>query len=173
MARVTVTGYTAERMLAIERSTVTGGRITGNNLVLTTRDGTAITAGSVLGPKGDRGEPGGVWDATNVLKGAVKLAGNIGGSADVPKVTGALEATVDATQATVTGSWTDTTTGATASQSFSFQQLLAVINRAALLSENAIIRKGRAKVLWSGSESEYLALPTAERNDPGFNAIVY
>lgn len=173
MARVTVTGYTAERMLAIERSTVTGGRVTGSNLILTTRDGTAITAGSVLGPKGDRGEAGGVWDATSALKGAVKLAGNLGGTADVPKVTGNLEATVDATQAKVTGAWTDTTTGVTAPQSFSFAQLLAIINRAALLSETAIVRKGRAKVLWSGSESEYLALPTTERNDPGFNAIVY
>lgn len=173
MARVTVTGYTAERMLAIEKSTVTGGRITGNNLVLTTRDGTAITAGSVLGPKGDRGEPGGVWDATDALKGAVKLAGNFGGSADSPKVTGSLEATVDATQAKVTGTWIDLATGNGSTQSFSFNQLLAIINRAAILSENAILRKGRAKVLWSGSESEYLALPTAERNDPGFNAIVY
>ena len=173
MARVTVTAYTAERMLAIERSTVTGGRITNDNLVLTTRDGTTITAGNVRGTKGDRGEPGGVWDATDVLKGAVKLAGNFGGTADLPKVTGALEATVDATQAKITGSWIDTTSGATANTTFSFGQLLTIINRAALLSENSITRKGRAKVLWSGSESEYLAVPTAERNDPGFNAIVY
>lgn len=173
MARVTVTGYTAERMLAIERSTVVGGRIVGDNLVLTTRDGSTVTAGNVRGPEGDRGDAGGIWDATADLKGALKLAGNIGGTADVPTVTGVLDASVDSTLAKVKGDWIDVTTGAAANTTFSFGQLLAIINRAAILSENAILRRGRAKVLWSGSESEYLALPLSERNDPGFNAIVY
>lgn len=173
MARVTVTGYTAERMLAIERSTVVGGRIVGDNLVLTTRDGSTVTAGNVRGPEGDRGDAGGIWDATADLKGALKLAGNIGGTADVPTVTGVLGASVDSTLAKVKGDWIDVTTGAAANTTFSFGQLLAIINRAAILSENAILRRGRAKVLWSGSESEYLALPLSERNDPGFNAIVY
>ena len=59
MARVTVTAFTAARMLAIENSTIVGGRVTNDNLVLTTRDGTSITAGNVRGQQGVRGEPGG------------------------------------------------------------------------------------------------------------------
>jgi hypothetical protein len=48
----TVTGFTAERMLAIENSTVVDGEIQGDNLVLLTRAGTPIDAGNVRGPVG-------------------------------------------------------------------------------------------------------------------------
>ena len=59
----TVTGYTAERMKQIEDSTVTDGEVVGNNLILTTRDGTGIDAGSVRGAPGPQGPPGEVTQA--------------------------------------------------------------------------------------------------------------
>lgn len=54
----TVTGFTAERMLIIENSTVVDGDVVGDNLILKTRDGTEIDAGSVRGEKGDTGPIG-------------------------------------------------------------------------------------------------------------------
>lgn len=51
----TVTGFTAARMLEIENSTVVGGEVIGDNLQLTTRDGTPIDAGDVRGPVGPAG----------------------------------------------------------------------------------------------------------------------
>lgn len=54
----TVTGYTAERMKVIEDSAVVDGDIVGNNLILTTHDGTQIDAGNVRGPAGVQGPPG-------------------------------------------------------------------------------------------------------------------
>jgi microcystin-dependent protein len=54
----TVTGFTAERMLNIENSTVVDGEVQGDNLILLTRDGTPIDAGNVRGQKGDTGEVG-------------------------------------------------------------------------------------------------------------------
>lgn len=49
----TVTGYTAERMLEIENSTIVDGDIVGDNLILKTRDDTEIDAGNVRGPLGN------------------------------------------------------------------------------------------------------------------------
>lgn len=54
----TVTGFTAERMLEIENSTVVDGDIVGDNLILRTRGGTEIDAGVVKGDKGDIGPTG-------------------------------------------------------------------------------------------------------------------
>lgn len=54
----TVTGFTSDRMLAIENSTIVDGNIVGNNLILVTRDGTLIDAGNVRGPQGDVGPMG-------------------------------------------------------------------------------------------------------------------
>jgi microcystin-dependent protein len=55
----TVTGYTAERMKAIEDSTVVAGTVDPNgDLILETRDGTDINAGAVKGDKGDKGDVG-------------------------------------------------------------------------------------------------------------------
>lgn len=173
MARVTVTAFTAARMLAIEQSTVVGGRITGDNLILTTRDGTTIVAGNVRGRPGDRGEAGGIWDATSELKGALKLAGNIGGSADMPKVTGALDGTVDLSTAKIIGVWTNPVTSAVSAFESTAREMLALVKQVDVLARGAIAARGKAKVLWSGTEAEYLALPLAERNDPGFNGIVY
>lgn len=172
MARVTVTSFTAARMLAIENSTVTGGRITNGTLQLTTRDGTVIAAGSVIGPKGDRGEAGGIWDATKDLKGAVKLAGNFGGTADVPKVTGELDANVDISYTKLSVPFTNPVTGVTSTLAVSAREMLGLAANGSVLAQTSVIKKGRVKVHWSGSEAEYLALPTAERNDPGFVAEI-
>lgn len=54
----TVTGLTAERMLAIEAAAVVDGDISGDNLILTRHDGTQINAGNVRGPQGPVGPIG-------------------------------------------------------------------------------------------------------------------
>jgi hypothetical protein len=54
----TVTGFTADRMLEIENTTVVDGNVVGNNLILVTREGTQIDAGNVRGPQGPAGTPG-------------------------------------------------------------------------------------------------------------------
>lgn len=51
----TVTGYTAERMNQISNETVIDGNVVGDNLILVTRGGTQIDAGSVRGPIGPNG----------------------------------------------------------------------------------------------------------------------
>ena len=51
----TVTGLTAERMIEMENATVVSGEVVGSNLILHTRDGTLINAGSVIGPMGPAG----------------------------------------------------------------------------------------------------------------------
>jgi hypothetical protein len=53
-----VTGFTADRMLVIENETVVDGEVQGDNLILTTREGTPIDAGNVRGPQGIPGTPG-------------------------------------------------------------------------------------------------------------------
>lgn len=54
----TVTGYTAARMDAMEKATVISGTVTAGNLMLTTKGGTQINAGSVVGPTGATGAQG-------------------------------------------------------------------------------------------------------------------
>ena len=54
----TVTGFTAERMLAIENSTIQSGLIVGDDLILRRKDGTDINAGNVRGPVGPVGPAG-------------------------------------------------------------------------------------------------------------------
>lgn len=48
----TITGLTAERMVEMENATVVDGTVSGDNLILITREGTQINAGSVRGPQG-------------------------------------------------------------------------------------------------------------------------
>ncbi|ASM62297.1 minor tail protein [Arthrobacter phage Nightmare] len=51
-----VTGFTAERLQNIEKTTVVGGNVNNiGNLILTTREGAQLDAGSVIGLKGDVG----------------------------------------------------------------------------------------------------------------------
>jgi hypothetical protein len=54
----TVTGLTADRMLAIEAASVVDGDVVGGNLILTKHDGSQINAGSVIGPAGPQGPIG-------------------------------------------------------------------------------------------------------------------
>lgn len=54
----TVTGLTAERMLAIEDASIIDGRVENGNLILIKHDGTEINAGPVLGPSGPVGPAG-------------------------------------------------------------------------------------------------------------------
>jgi hypothetical protein len=55
----TVTGLTADRMLAIEAASVVDGDVDASgNLILTQHGGTQINAGSVIGPQGPQGPVG-------------------------------------------------------------------------------------------------------------------
>jgi microcystin-dependent protein len=54
----TVTGFTAERMLAIENATVVDGEVIGDNLFLIRHDGGQIDAGNVRGATGPTGPIG-------------------------------------------------------------------------------------------------------------------
>jgi hypothetical protein len=54
----TVTGFTAERMLEIEETTIVDGNIVGDNLILQRRDLVNIDAGNVRGPTGLTGAVG-------------------------------------------------------------------------------------------------------------------
>jgi microcystin-dependent protein len=67
----TVTGLTAERMLAIEGASVVDGEIISGNLILTKHDGTTINAGSVAGPQGPAGPPGPA--SISAIPGEIKL----------------------------------------------------------------------------------------------------
>jgi microcystin-dependent protein len=59
----TVTGYTSQRMKIIEDTTVVDGEVRTDNLILVTRAGTEIDAGSVRGPQGIKGDTGEVSQA--------------------------------------------------------------------------------------------------------------
>ena len=54
----TVTGFTAARMLEIENGTIVDAALVGDDLVLTTHEGTDINVGSVRGPTGSTGATG-------------------------------------------------------------------------------------------------------------------
>jgi microcystin-dependent protein len=67
----TITGLTAERMLAIEGASIVDGEIIGGNLILTKYDGTTINAGPVAGPQGPPGPMGPA--GYSAIPGEVKL----------------------------------------------------------------------------------------------------
>lgn len=54
----TITGFTADRMSAIEAASVVSGVVNSDHLILTKHDGSTIDAGDVRGPKGDTGPEG-------------------------------------------------------------------------------------------------------------------
>lgn len=70
----TVTGFTAERMLAMENATVIDGEIVGDDLILKTKDNTEINAGNVRGPQGIEGPMGEV--STSAMNAAIEAAVN-------------------------------------------------------------------------------------------------
>lgn len=169
MATVTVTGFTAARALEIEETAIVEGRIQGDNLILTNRRGEDQTAGNVRGPKGNKGDAGGVWDATDVLTGGVRLAGNFGGTAEVPKVKGNLEATVDLSAAMIR---TTVVIGEAPPQLVEFsaaQFLAAVVNR---FNDPSVNARGEMENLWLGTLAAYNALTTAEKNAAGFVGVI-
>lgn len=59
----TVTGFTAEHMDELSDANIVDGNVVGDNLILTTRGGSDIDAGSVRGPQGDDGPTGDVEEA--------------------------------------------------------------------------------------------------------------
>lgn len=59
----TITGYTAQRMQAIEDGTIVSGNVTDGDLILTKYDGSQINAGTVRGPQGLQGATGDVAEA--------------------------------------------------------------------------------------------------------------
>lgn len=65
----TVTGLTAQRMLEIEASCIVSGAVDLNgDLRFTRRDGQILSAGNIMGPKGDPG-----------LRGPGLIAGGLAG----------------------------------------------------------------------------------------------
>jgi microcystin-dependent protein len=54
----TITGLTADRMLAIEAASIVDGEIIAGNLILSKHDGNQINAGPVVGPQGATGQAG-------------------------------------------------------------------------------------------------------------------
>lgn len=74
-----VTGLTAARMLAIEAASVVSGRVEAGILKLMTHGGLEIEAGSVVGPKGDKG------DAQELATMAEAIAGTNNTKAVTPK----------------------------------------------------------------------------------------
>jgi microcystin-dependent protein len=71
-----VTGLTAERMLAIEAASIVDGEVVGDNLILTKHDATTINAGNVRGPIGPTGPTGDV--STAMLNAAILAAIPVG-----------------------------------------------------------------------------------------------
>ncbi|QPL14674.1 hypothetical protein SEA_SCHWARTZ33_29 [Gordonia phage Schwartz33] len=170
MAKVTVTGFTAARMLAIEQASVVSGTVQGDHLVLTTKGGNEIVAGNVRGPQGVKGEPGGVPDATASAKGGVRLQGNLGGSAGTPTITGALDGTVDTSLATVSSPNNEGWGGGESSGAT--MTIRAMFNRVQTVFYQMAKRAGRTQTIWSGTMAEYTDVPEATRNAPGFIAVI-
>lgn len=52
-----ITGFTADRMLAIEDASIVDGNVVGDDLILVKHDGTPINAGNVRGETGATGDP--------------------------------------------------------------------------------------------------------------------
>lgn len=173
MARVTVTSYTAERMLAIEQSTVVGGVIQEDTLILKTRDGTEIIAGNVRGPKGVKGDTGGVPDATNSTKGGVRLQGNLTGTAANPTVTGPLDETVDASLAIAStpdnAGWGG---GPSGGVTMTLRQIVHQVQASFYAIQRTVTKSGSAATLWAGTTAEYNALAENVKTAPGFIAVI-
>lgn len=164
MAITTITGLTAQRMIQIEQASVVSGRVEGDNLILTTKGGQPITAGSVRGPQGVPGPPGGPVDATPTVTGGVRLTGNFKGTATNPQVTGALDSSVSVTNATATSTYSGSMQ--TLGLGVIFQNLREVMAK-------YLRKSGTASEVWCGTEAEYTALPAGTKNAVGFIAVVF
>lgn len=78
----TVTGLTADRMLAIEGASVVSGSIVVDDLVLTKHDGSTVNAGNVRGPVGPTG-PFDLPSMRSAITGNTINAGNISGTINI------------------------------------------------------------------------------------------
>lgn len=124
----TVTGFTAERMQAIEDSAITGGAVgpsgsPAGHLILTRHDGVQIDAGSVIGPTGPVGPAGPLAVGTHAARPASPTQGQAYFETDTKKLFLCYTAgtwklfSTDDTWTAVTGgigysnSWTDYATG--------------------------------------------------------------
>lgn len=67
-----VTGFTSARMLEIENTTIVDGEVVDGDLILKQRDDTEINAGSVIGPTGPEGPPGGLL--TGEIRSTIAIA---------------------------------------------------------------------------------------------------
>ncbi|QFP95599.1 hypothetical protein SEA_ODESZA_25 [Gordonia Phage Odesza] len=174
MARVTVTGFTAARMLQIEQSTVVNGFIQGDSLVLQTRGGDDIVTGNVRGPQGDKGDPGGVPDATNAIKGGVRLQGNLTGSAATPTITGALDGTVDTSLAIAStpnnSGWGG---GPAGGVTMTLRQVVHQVQANLYAIQRTITKAGTAQTIWAGTLTDYNALASGTKNAAGFVAVIF
>ncbi|ADD81030.1 gp032 [Rhodococcus phage ReqiPoco6] len=167
MAQVTVRSLTAERMIEIEQSAIVSGVVQGDILILVTKAGANITAGNVRGPKGDKGVKGDTG-----APGGVQIGGNIGGTLSVPKVTGVLDNTVNVTSTFAKGMYDDGRGGGPVEISMSMADILTTLLNLNAESVGAVKASGKTKELWTGTQAEWNALPTATRNAPGFVAVI-
>lgn len=163
MAITKITGLTAQRMIEIEQNSVVSGTVEGDQLILTTKGGKPITAGNVRGPQGVPGPPGGPVDATATVTGGLRLTGNLKGTATNPQVTGALDNTVNLSNAQATGSYGGTST------TWNAATIVAKIQE---LFGTYLKKSGSATTIWDGTEAEYSNLPAATKNAAGFIAVV-
>lgn len=103
---ITVTGFTAARMLEIEQTTIVDGTVVGDDLILTTRGGTDINAGSVRGPQGIQGPTG---EVTTAAMNAALAAEHVGtaqlvdGAVTTPKIPNSAVTTAKIADQAVTG----------------------------------------------------------------------
>lgn len=173
MGQIVVTGLTAARMMEIEAASVTTGRVEGDILILTRKDGTPITAGNVRGPKGTKGDQG-----DQGTPGGAQLGGNLGGTLAAPKVTGALDGTVDTSKSKVTGT-RSASGGGTEEITITMEEFLealfflnTTIEGLSISTMGGILKGGKAVTLWSGTQTEYNALPSATKTALGFVAVI-
>jgi len=71
----TVTGVTAERAQEIENASVTGAKISGNDLVLVTKGGTEVNVGRIIPPAVDNWPVGSIFMNTSPTNPAALLGG--------------------------------------------------------------------------------------------------
>ena len=169
MAQVTVTALTAAKMQEIADASITSGRVSGDNLILTTKDGVDVAAGNVRGPQGIQGPVG--------PAGGAQIAGNLGGTTDVPTVTGALDGTVDASLATVTADYAGTVFTKSLAEFITAMgtissNLAGLSATVADVNQRKVEKAGETVTLWSGTQAAYDALPTATKTSAGFVAVV-
>lgn len=137
-----VTSFTAARMKVIEDTTVVGGSISGNDLVLTTREGSNITAGNVRGPKGDKGDAGSV----------MSVNGDSGPDVVIPSGSDTAAGLVELATAAEALAGTDTTRAVTPA---------GLSNKTASVTQRGIVRLATAAEAIAGTDVSIAVTPSA------------